>query len=560
MGDVAPFGSDMASLLFETCTDALGTGILVFSKSDHLVAVSRNIGNFYPVSSEFLQRGVSLRSFLGALFEVAFGSGDAGTTRSGTSREEWISNRIAAMWHERGETIEKTGRERWLSVTTRRLANGIGVLMVQDVSAHRKMEDRWRADLERVAMTEEILDNLPPMLFILDRNLNHVAVNKAYSRFRGLPPESLLDRGLAEVLEPDLALRCEAEGREVLATGKAISSYQEIERGGRPMRLLLQRFRLGTPGHYFVANLCQEISMEPPAMATVSGASERAMEAVPLLESAIEVVRERFDPAPPDASAVIVLSSNEAFGRALDNAMRGFRFDSCHANDLDEVRAILAAAGEAGLTVDLILADDSDADASMVRMLGPKVLPVSRARPVHFAVAEAAAAVTIGTVSHAWEQDSDYLPDFPMPDRVPDPSGLGVELIVVEDNLINQEVYAQILGGLGISYELARDGEEAVRLWELLRPPLILMDLDLPGMSGLEATMRIRAAERDPSHRTTIIGVMPRPSQERHDKSIAAGMDETIIKPLAVEVIDGVCKRYTFSNPHHERTELASAY
>jgi PAS domain S-box-containing protein len=555
MGRVAPFGSDIAGLLFETCSDALETGILVFSKSDNLVAVSRNIGNFYPVSNEFLQPGVSLRTFLAALFEVIF-VGDAAAigTRSGASREEWISNRIAAMWHERAENVEKLGRERWLSVTTRRLANGIGILMVQDVSARRKMEERWRADLERVAMTEDILDNLPSMLFVLDRNLQHVAVNKAYRRFHGLPPESILDHGLGEILDPETAHRFEHQARGVLATGKVLVEYDHLDIDGRHVPVLKQYFRLGTPGHYFVAALLQDVSETPSQARTLPDFDQSQPTVEDIAEAdfgGVNIGGEPFAPAPARSSSVILLSSDEAFGDALNDALRAFRFDTCHALNIEEASAILSAAREAGLKVDLIMADEHDIDASALRGMGIQVLPVSRSRPVHFAVAEAAAAATRSMVSRPLEQDSDYLPDFPMPDRVPDPSGLGAEILVVEDNPINQEVYAQILGGLGISYELARDGEEALRLWDVLRPPLILMDLDLPDMSGLDATRRIRASECHGAGRARIVGVMPRPSHERHEECLANGMDETIIKPLSVEVIEAVYHRYAPTDLHN---------
>lgn len=544
MGHVAPIGSDIANVMFETCTDALDTGILVFSKSDHILAASKNAGNFFPVSDEFLKQGTSLRAFLIALFEVGAARPSASVAaRLDLSRDKWVSERIAAMWHERGEHETRVGRDRVLSLTTRRLASGLGILMARDISAHRKMEERWRSDLERVAMTEDILDNLPSMLFVLDRNLTYVAVNKAYGRFHGVPPESLLDCRIGDVVAPTQAARQEAEVREVLASGKPFTGHEYVDRQGEQVSLLTQRFRLGNPGNYFIVTLSQQISD--------AGAGQGADDETGMLQSPADPPDRLFDegeappePMPSDASTVVLLSSDQSFGATLNEALRAFRFDACHASSLDEAREIVHAAYEFGLSVDLIMADDADADVSTLASLGIRVLPISRSRPVHFAVAEAAAAVTHRSRSVSIEIDPDYLPEFPEPDRVPEPSSFDVDLLVVEDNPVNQEVYAQILGSLGISYELAKDGAEAFRLWDILRPSLILMDLELPDMSGCDVTRRIREAEGVNVTSASIIGVMPKVSQERHERCLASGMNDTIVKPLSVETIESLYKRH----------------
>lgn len=544
MGHVAPIGSDIANIMFETCTDALDTGILVFSKSDHILTASRNAGNFFPVSDEFLKPGTSLRAFLIALFEVGASrySGSSGS-RPDLSRDKWVSERIAAMWHERGEHETRVGRDRVLALTTRRLASGLGILMARDISAHRKMEDRWRSDLERVAMTEDILDNLPTMLFVLDRNLTYVAVNKAYRRFHGVPAEGLLDRRLVDLVGPGEGARQEAEVREVLNSGKPALGREYIDRDGEQCLFLTQRFRLGNPGNYFVVTLSQQISEMDAGDRTADdvGAPQSLTAGSQRLFDEVEAP---FEAVPTGASTVILLSSDEGFGNALNEALRAFRFDACHATSLDEARDIVHAAHEFGMSVDLIMADDADVDISALVSLGIRVLPISRSRPVHFAVVEAAAAVTHRSRSVSIEIDPDYLPDFPEPNRVPEPSGFDVDLLVVEDNPVNQEVYAQILGSLGISYELARDGAEALRLWDILRPSLVLMDLELPDMNGCEVAERIREAESAGAVGTSIIGVMPRVSQERHEKCLACGMNDTILKPLSVETIEALYKHH----------------
>lgn len=548
MAHVAPVGSDIASLLFETCSDALETGILVLSKDDVILATSRNLGSFFPVSEQFLQRGTSLRSFLTALFEIGFAAETAGGGAKGaTSRDEWLADRIATMWHERGEALERVGREKWLALTTRRLASGHGIVMVRDVSARRKTEERWKSDMERVALTEEILDNLPVMLFVLDRNLSFVAVNKAFSRPYGLPPEAILDRPLRDVIDPEMEAQFTDAVRQTLATGRSGEAAFDIVDDGLSARHRLQCVRLGRPGNHFIVGVLS------PLAEAIEETAHELDSAAPLLsyiqeqDLPFEGRRERFVTAPSADSSVLILSGDAAYGEALTEAMVAFRFDACRATDIDEAAAIVEAARQAGIAVDLVMADDADAGAAAFEGLDVKVLPVSRARPVHFAVAEAAAVLARNADKRPSPLDTDYLPDFPVPDRLPDPAGFGVELLVVEDNPINQEVYAQILGGLGVSYELAKDGAEAVRLWDVLRPPLILMDIDLPIIDGFAATRQIRAAEAGCAHPAQIVGVMARSSDEQHASCLRAGMDRTIVKPLSVEVLDALYRQYVLS-------------
>src|SRR5262249_14501876 len=137
--------------------------------------------NFFPIEPWFLRASTRLRDFLGALFDAGLRQDElAARPQSSVSREDWISQQIASHWRERDETLERCAGDRWLRIAKRRLPNGFGICVISDVSEERKREEQWRTDLERVKLTEDILDHLPFPLFVKDRQMTYVAVNRAF--------------------------------------------------------------------------------------------------------------------------------------------------------------------------------------------------------------------------------------------------------------------------------------------------------------------------------------------------------------------------------------------
>jgi signal transduction histidine kinase/CheY-like chemotaxis protein len=118
---------------------------------------------------------------------------------------------------------------------------------------------------------------------------------------------------------------------------------------------------------------------------------------------------------------------------------------------------------------------------------------------------------------------------------VPSPAARGgkVDVLVAEDNEVNQLVFGQILDGLGISYRIASNGRTAVELYKALSPTIMLMDVSMPEMNGLEATAAIREIERATGHHTPIIGVTAHALKGDRERCIEAGMDDYLSKPVS---------------------------
>jgi CheY-like chemotaxis protein len=108
-----------------------------------------------------------------------------------------------------------------------------------------------------------------------------------------------------------------------------------------------------------------------------------------------------------------------------------------------------------------------------------------------------------------------------------------IDILVAEDNEVNQLVFSQILNGLGFSYRIAQNGRIALELYRTLKPRLILMDVSMPEMNGLEATVAIRHEEAERGIRTPIIGVTAHALKGDREKCLESGMDDYLSKPVS---------------------------
>jgi CheY-like chemotaxis protein len=112
------------------------------------------------------------------------------------------------------------------------------------------------------------------------------------------------------------------------------------------------------------------------------------------------------------------------------------------------------------------------------------------------------------------------------------------DILVAEDNEVNQLVFRQILEQLGHGFQIVGDGRRAVEAWRTSRPRVILMDVSMPEMNGLEATAAIRAAEAaEGLSRTPIIGVTAHALKGDRERCLEAGMDDYLTKPVSPQRI-----------------------
>ena len=128
------------------------------------------------------------------------------------------------------------------------------------------------------------------------------------------------------------------------------------------------------------------------------------------------------------------------------------------------------------------------------------------------------------------------------------PDFRGCRILVADDNAVNQQVAAHMLEKLGCHCELASDGAQAVNLHAANRYDLILMDCDMPGVDGFQATQRIRAAEQ-PGRRTPIIALTACTGQGEREQCLASGMDDFLSKPIRPQMLKEMLARWLAPAP-----------
>lgn len=126
-------------------------------------------------------------------------------------------------------------------------------------------------------------------------------------------------------------------------------------------------------------------------------------------------------------------------------------------------------------------------------------------------------------------------PPEPQPQVSPDDIDVkGRNVLVVDDNAINRKVAGLVLKKMGMNVQFAVDGEQAVRFSDEVRFDVILMDLRMPKLGGLEAAVCILGGQ-GPSQRTPIIALTANSSEEDKRACRNAGMTGYISKPFRAE-------------------------
>jgi CheY-like chemotaxis protein len=118
----------------------------------------------------------------------------------------------------------------------------------------------------------------------------------------------------------------------------------------------------------------------------------------------------------------------------------------------------------------------------------------------------------------------------------------GERILVVEDNALNMKLFRDVLLATGYQTLEATTGAEAVELATAHAPDLVLMDVQLPGIDGVQALHRLRADDRTAA--IPVLAVTAQAMQGDRQQFLAEGFDGYLSKPVNVRELIGTVRRY----------------
>ena len=127
----------------------------------------------------------------------------------------------------------------------------------------------------------------------------------------------------------------------------------------------------------------------------------------------------------------------------------------------------------------------------------------------------------------------------------PDSSLSGFKILLAEDNLVNQKVAKRVLTHLGYEVDIVSNGKEAIKAIADKSYDLILMDIQMPEMDGLETTKYIRKQESELQlPPIAIVAMTANVTDDDQNVCRDAGMSDYISKPIQIEKLKGILQRY----------------
>ncbi len=118
-----------------------------------------------------------------------------------------------------------------------------------------------------------------------------------------------------------------------------------------------------------------------------------------------------------------------------------------------------------------------------------------------------------------------------------------LRVLLAEDSVVNQKLALGLLEKHGHTVTIANNGKEAIHLWESQGFDVVLMDVQMPEMDGIEATAVIRAQEARTSEHVPIVAMTAHAMKGDREQCLAAGMDDYVAKPIRAEQLFATLER-----------------
>ncbi|WP_292224959.1 PAS-domain containing protein [Mesorhizobium sp.] len=313
---------------------------------------------------------------------------------------------------------------------------------------------------------------------------------------------------------------------------------------------------------------------------------------------------QRITPVDVTGARVLIVDDNAVNRSILSEQMASWTFDSCAAESGAEGLKVLIAAAAYGVPVDCVVLDyqmpgmtgaemarivrntaglahtpiimltsvdqslantayrDLGIDAQLIKparssvLLETLVATIQRHRHTS-AAAQPAVGGGLSQAAPGQTATSDRAMLQPPPVRArqrPAEAERGIDILVAEDNEVNQMVFTQILGETGYRFEIVGNGRKALDAFGKLNPRMILMDVSMPEMNGLEATGAIRKLEQDMGTHVPIVGVTAHALKGDRERCLEAGMDDYLPKPISPRALLEKLERWLGSDIETRRS------
>jgi two-component system, sensor histidine kinase and response regulator len=208
----------------------------------------------------------------------------------------------------------------------------------------------------------------------------------------------------------------------------------------------------------------------------------------------------------------------------------------------------------AGATILMLTSAGQPGDAARCHELGVSAYLTKPVRP-----GELRTAVEIALARVWWKADThpnhDRAASAAQPAIAARYGSTHLRILLAEDHIINQRVAMRILESQGHTVVLANNGREAVAAVAQENFDLVLMDVQMPEMDGLEAAAAIREQELGTGRHLLIIAMTAHARKEDRERCLAAGMDDYISKPIRAAKLLEMIDKYSVQpagGPRHE--------
>jgi len=562
----------------EALASALDIAIMVYDRNDTLIVSSASFLRFFDVAPELLTPGARLRDLFAATFDA--GARVLGTLNGkarNVSREDWVAERIAIHWRERYDSVEKLADGRWVRLCKRRMPDGLLIATIEDVSEQKRRDEEMTEIQQKAEFAQYTLDNLANPVVVKDSELRYVFVNYAFCRILGLNPKQILGHTASSIAESGLAGRIDEIQNGVLKTGVPYEAIQDVCRAdGSVMRSITRIRRTGRPGNYFVTASFDDISAV--ASTEIQQVEDIIRYSFDVTDAADEAGKPGDEVSGSGCKGRILVLDEDCQGSANRVAeLKKAGFDAVAIASATEAIAFLEAAQSMKLAIDEVEITAQLAKAlfrngmsalhdvlqkAIVQRLAAEG-PTSSTEAPAPRRSETSPAPVLSIVASAPQSST----DAPAPARsaphnsepaapvesekaTASPARDRIRVLVAEDNDVNQIVFEQILEGIGVDFRIVCNGQEAVAAWQVAAPDLILMDVSMPVMNGLQAAQAIRDAETTQGEKALhvpIIAVTAHAMSGDRERCLAAGMDDYLSKPVSPEKLESIIQKWVGS-------------